>query len=46
MRDFSLRALQKALFAPIDASALALFRISFGLVMAWEMYRFLSEGKV
>jgi vitamin K-dependent gamma-carboxylase len=46
MRYFSLRALKKALFAPIDASALALFRISFGLVMAWEMYRFLSEGKV
>lgn len=46
MRDFSLRTLQKDLFAPVDAASLAVFRIGFGLIMAWEMYRFLIEGKV
>ncbi len=46
MRAFSLRTLEKNLFARVDAASLAVFRISFGLVMAWEMYRFLSEGKV
>jgi vitamin K-dependent gamma-carboxylase len=46
MSDFSLRTLQKNLLAPVDAASLAVFRIGFGLIMAWEMYCFLSEGKV
>lgn len=46
MSDFSLRTLQKNLLAPVDAASLAVFRIGFGLIMAWEMYCFLSAGKV
>lgn len=34
------------LSAPTNAASLVFFRISFGLIMAWEMYRFLSEGKL
>lgn len=46
MPTHSIRSLQQRLFAPIDAASLVCFRIAFGLVMAWDMYGFLSHGKV
>lgn len=42
----SRRTLADALFAPIDASGLAVFRILFGLIMAWEVVRYFSHGWV
>jgi len=35
-----------ALFSPVDASALAWFRIVFGVVLAWEALRYLLAGWV
>ena len=32
------------LFAPVDAASLALFRIAFGLIMLWEVWRFLDNN--
>ncbi len=46
MNQLSIRTLRRQLSAPTDAASLVFFRIGFGLIMAWEMYRFLSEGKV
>jgi vitamin K-dependent gamma-carboxylase len=34
------------LFAPVDAASLALFRIGFGLVMAWWAIDYLTTGRV
>lgn len=39
-------ALVARLFEPIDNSSLVVFRIAFGLVMLWEMNRYLSYGWV
>jgi vitamin K-dependent gamma-carboxylase len=33
-----------AAFAPVDIASLACFRIAFGLVMVWEVYRYASKG--
>jgi vitamin K-dependent gamma-carboxylase len=32
------------LFKPVDAGSLAAFRISFGLIMLWEVYRYFDRG--
>lgn len=34
------------LFAPVDASSLAVFRIVFGLLMVWETWRIIDNGWV
>ena len=31
------------LFAPVDAASLAVFRIGFGIIMMWEVYRYFSN---
>jgi vitamin K-dependent gamma-carboxylase len=36
--------LQERLFVPVDGASLAVFRILFGLVMAWECTRYFSKG--
>jgi hypothetical protein len=41
-----LERLRSRLARPVDASSLVVFRIAFGLVMAWEAYRYLSKGWV
>ena len=38
--------LWQALFTPIDIASLAVFRIGFGLLMAWECFRYLESGSV
>ncbi|MFQ5982355.1 MAG: HTTM domain-containing protein [Woeseiaceae bacterium] len=32
------------LFAAVDAASLAVFRIGFGVIMMWEVYRYFSNG--
>ena len=39
-----LERVQKRLFAPVDGASLAVFRIAFGLVIAWESYRYFDHG--
>lgn len=41
-----LARLAASLGSPVDAGALAYFRIVFGLVLAWEAYRYMSFGWV
>ena len=36
--------LRAHLFAPVDATSLAIFRIAFGLIMLWEVWRYFSYG--
>ena len=38
------RTLQERAFAPVDNAALVFFRIAFGLLLAWEVYRYFSHG--
>jgi hypothetical protein len=39
-----LNALVARLFAPIDISSIVVFRIAFGLIMVWEMNRYITYG--
>ena len=39
-----LGGLRERLFLPVDGASLAVFRIAFGLVMAWECTRYFSKG--
>ncbi len=41
-----LRRMTAALFQPLDGASLAVFRIAFGLVMFWEVWRYTSRGWV
>jgi hypothetical protein len=34
----------RAAFAPVDIASLAVFRVAFGAVMVWEVYRYFSKG--
>jgi hypothetical protein len=36
--------LSHKLFAPVDAASLAVFRIGFGVIMMWEVYKYYSRG--
>ena len=38
------RRLAYRLFEPIDGSSLAVFRITFGAIMLWEVWRYFSNG--
>jgi hypothetical protein len=38
------RRLAEAAFRPVDIASLACFRIAFGAVMVWEVYRYVSRG--
>ena len=40
------RALHSRLAAPIDIASLVFFRVGFGAIMVWEVWRFLSGGMV
>lgn len=42
----NLRSLHRRLSTPIDIASVVLFRISFGAIMIWEVWRFLSGGWV
>jgi len=42
----ALNALAARLFAPVDNSSIVFFRIAFGLIMLWEVERYLSYGWV
>ncbi|MEZ4592923.1 MAG: HTTM domain-containing protein [Chloroflexota bacterium] len=37
-------AVFERLFAPVDTAVLAYFRIAFGLIMLWEVYRYFDNG--
>ncbi len=37
---------RSALAAPVDIASLVAFRVAFGLIMAWEMWRYISKGWV
>jgi vitamin K-dependent gamma-carboxylase len=39
-----LRRLSYRLFEPIDGASLAVFRILFGAIMTWEVWRYFSKG--
>jgi vitamin K-dependent gamma-carboxylase len=39
-----LASMGRALFAPVDIAALVYFRIAFGLVMFWEVWRYFDHG--
>ena len=41
---FSLARLQKSAFAPVNIASLVFFRIAFGLLMVWEVYRYFANG--
>ena len=36
--------LRESLGAPVDIASLVVFRIAFGLIMIWEVYRFFAKG--
>ena len=38
--------LRDRMMAPVDASGLAVFRIGFGLIIAWEAWRFFERGYI
>jgi hypothetical protein len=38
------RRLVQAALAPVDIASLACFRLAFGAVMVWEVYRYFSKG--
>jgi hypothetical protein len=40
----SSRTLREKLFEPVDASTLVVFRIGFGLIMLWEVWRYWTYG--
>jgi hypothetical protein len=40
----SARGLLRAAFAPVDITSLACFRVAFGAVMVWEVYRYFTKG--
>lgn len=33
-------------FAPVDIASLAFFRFAFGAIMVWEVWRYLSKGRI
>lgn len=41
-----LQEISQALVKPVDASALATFRVFFGAIMVWEVYRYHVYGRV
>jgi hypothetical protein len=41
-----LQEISQLLVKPIDASALATFRVFFGVIMVWEVYRYHAYGRV
>lgn len=38
--------LRRSAFAPIDNASLVFFRIAFGALMAWEVYRYFVKGRI
>jgi vitamin K-dependent gamma-carboxylase len=38
--------LKQRLFTPVDASSIAVFRIGFGFIMAWDAWRYYAKGWV
>jgi hypothetical protein len=40
----ALNALVARLFAPVDNSSIVTFRVAFGLMMFWEVYRYFQKG--
>ncbi len=40
----TLSSLPNCLFAPIDILSLVYFRIAFGAIMLWEVYRYFDHG--
>jgi vitamin K-dependent gamma-carboxylase-like protein len=40
----SARELLRGAFAPVDIASLACFRVAFGAVMVWEVYRYFTKG--
>ena len=45
-RDSRLRRLAHWLFEPVDIGLLVFFRMAFGAIMLWEVYRYLSAGRL
>ncbi len=44
--DSPLRRLARRLFEPIDIASLVYFRVVFGAIMLWEVWRYLSNGAI
>lgn len=40
------QTVKRHLFNPVDSASLAFFRIGFGVIMLWEVFRYLSKGWV
>lgn len=41
-----LESLRRFLYKPTDPASLAVFRMSFGLIMVWECWRYYSKGRI
>lgn len=42
--DSPVARIARRLFAPVDIAPLVWFRIAFGIIMAWEMWRYFEHG--
>ncbi len=40
----SVDRLQRRLFAPVELASVAVFRMIFGAIVVWEVYRYFSKG--
>ncbi|WP_455203574.1 HTTM domain-containing protein [Kaarinaea lacus] len=40
---FDLQSLKQKLFTPVDASSVAVFRIGFGLILLWDVWRYFAH---
>ncbi|MHC4990110.1 MAG: HTTM domain-containing protein [Planctomycetota bacterium] len=43
-KRFDLRGLTERLFTPTDIASLVIFRLVFGAIMAWEVWRYFTHG--
>ncbi len=41
-----LNQLQRRLFAPVDIASIVVFRVLFGAIMLWEVYRYAEGGRI
>ena len=45
-RRILLTKIQKRAFAQVDIASLIFFRIAFGLLMTWQVWRFFSDHRI
>lgn len=44
--DGLIRRFRQAAFAPVDIASLVYFRIAYGLILLWEVWRYLKGGRI